>query len=218
MSGPTKPYVIKQGDYLTKLAHRLGFTADEVWGLAENADLRQRRQDGDILRPGDILFVPDQPKRRNPFDKETENHFTARVPKVPVELRLAVDDEPLGDERYQVAGLDDESERRTDGDGYARFEVDVNTRQVTIDLPDRGEHCCLMVGDLDPADEPSGARMRLTQLGYYGGHREGEDQFEAHDAEQLGAALRAFQIDHGLDGSGELDPPTVKALREAHGS
>ena len=36
-----KPYVVKQGDYLLKIAHLAGFDADDVWGHAKNADLKK---------------------------------------------------------------------------------------------------------------------------------------------------------------------------------
>ena len=34
-----KPYVVKQGDYLNKLAHRLCFDAEKVWNDPANAEL-----------------------------------------------------------------------------------------------------------------------------------------------------------------------------------
>ena len=53
-----KPYVIKQGDYLTRIAHRLGFVANEVWNDPKNAELKALRSDPDTLKSGDIVFVP----------------------------------------------------------------------------------------------------------------------------------------------------------------
>ena len=31
MKQPVVPYVVRQGDYLAKIAHTLGFDLDEVW-------------------------------------------------------------------------------------------------------------------------------------------------------------------------------------------
>ena len=58
-----RPYVIRQGDYVAKLAHRHGFDAAEVWQLPKNETLRRKRGSPDILYPGDILYIPerDQP-------------------------------------------------------------------------------------------------------------------------------------------------------------
>ena len=40
---PMKPYVIKQGDYLLKLSHTLGFNHDKVWSDGKNAKMRGHR-------------------------------------------------------------------------------------------------------------------------------------------------------------------------------
>ena len=56
----TKPYVVKAGDYTKKLAHTLGFDADEVWNDPKNAELKKLRKDPDMLVAGDVLFVPEK--------------------------------------------------------------------------------------------------------------------------------------------------------------
>jgi hypothetical protein len=58
-----QPYVIRQGDYLGKLAHEFGFDANDVWNDPQNAQLRQAgqlSQDPNILNPTEILYIPDQ--------------------------------------------------------------------------------------------------------------------------------------------------------------
>ena len=54
-----QPYVIRQGDFLAKLAHRFGFDADTVWNDAANTKLGDARTDPNILAPTDILYIPD---------------------------------------------------------------------------------------------------------------------------------------------------------------
>lgn len=213
-----KPYVIKQGDYLTKIAHRLGFVAAEVWEHVKNSELRALRKNGDVLRAGDILFIPDEPRKRLPFDKEAVNRYQARVPRVPVKLTLRRCGEPLAGASYVVEGIGDESERKTDGDGVAAFEVDVHVPQVVVKLLETGARYRVLIGHLDPADTPSGARMRLTNLGYQGVRLAGEDRYVAHDDEQLRAALLRFQRERGLAPSGELDEASSAALVDAYGA
>jgi hypothetical protein len=213
-----KPYVVRQGDYLTRIAHRLGFVAGEVWDHPKNAELRELRSDPDTLKSGDVLFVPDVPKKRNKFTKETENAYVAKVPKLPVSLVLDQNGEPIAGEKYVVRGLDEELEGTTGDDGKVEFEVDVHVREVVVELVDKQKRYRMLLGNLDPADEPSGARQRLMQLGVYSATREGEDQYVAHDETQLATALRAFQHQQGLEPTGELDASTVDALRDAYGS
>ena len=213
-----KPYVVKQGDYLTKLAHRLGFSAKDVWRHPKNRDLAKLRGDGEILCAGDILFVPDEPKKRLPLTLEADNRYEARVPRLPVRLVLAIDGEPLAGEKYRVEGIGDESDKVTDAEGAVTFEVDVHVRAATIVLVDRNQRCRVMIGDLDPVSEPSGARMRLTSLGYHGAMVAGADEYEAHDDGALRAALVAFQRDRGLEPSGELDEATQEELVALNGA
>lgn len=213
-----KPYVIKQGDYLSKVAHRQGFNAKKVWNHAKNAELKALRGDGEILKAGDILFVPDEPRTTNPFKAQTTNQYVASVPKVPVELKLTTDDGPLADERFIVEGIGDDTERITDPAGVARFEVDVHTREVTIALLDRDEKCLMRIGDVDPVDEPSGARMRLTALGFYGPTTTGADGYVPTDDARLSSGLTRFQRASGLEPTGDLDEATQRALRDAYGS
>jgi hypothetical protein len=213
-----KPYVIKQGDYLTRIAHRLGFPPEEVWNHAKNAELKKTRRDPDTLKAGDIVFIPDVPKKKNPYTKETENKYVAELPKLPVSLSVSHNGEPIKDAKFVVKGLDEEIEGTTNGEGKVEFEVDVNVREVLVELPDDKKAYRMLLGDLDPVDEPSGARQRLTQLGYYSAKLAGEDQYVAHDAKHLAATLKAFQKQQGLDPSGLLDKSTADALVAAFGA
>ncbi|MSP26069.1 MAG: peptidoglycan-binding protein [Myxococcales bacterium] len=213
-----KPYVIKQGDYLTKLAHTRGFSADAVWSDGKNAELKAARKNPNMLRAGDVLFLPDLPKKKLTLTKETENKFIAKVPKVTVSVVLAEDDEPLKDTKYKFEGIGDDSERITDGEGRVTVEVAVNVREVVVHLLERDVRIRVGVGDLDPADTPSGARMRLSALGFYGGRVAGEEKYVAHEDAAFQAAVRAFQKSQGLDATGEVDDRTRDSLVTAHGS
>ena len=213
-----KPYVIKQGDYLTKLAHQMGFDADTVWSDGKNAELKALRPDPSMLQAGDILFVPDEPKKRLPLKAEEENSYVAKVPKVSVSVVVSDDDEPIADEPYVVEGLGDDEERTTDADGTVTFEAPVHVREVTVRFKKRDLVFRIGVGELDPIDTDSGVRMRLTQLGYYGAQTAGEDAYVERNDAQLAAAIAAFQGARSLPISGDMDEVTRDALLEAHGS
>src|SRR5215471_3470859 len=108
-----KPYVIRQGDYLTKLAHTLGFDADKVWNDGKNADLKKSRQDPNMLQAGDILFIPDEPRQRFPLNAKIENDFVATVPTVGVSVVMKEDDVPVANEKYTLEGLGDDEKQYT---------------------------------------------------------------------------------------------------------
>jgi len=213
-----KPYVIKQGDYLSKLAHLLGFDAQTVWNDPKNAELKEQRSDPAMLQAGDILFVPDEPKKRLPLKHEEENSYVATVPRISVSVVVADDDEPVADQPYVVEGLGDDEERMTDKDGTVSFEAPVHVREVTVRFKERELAFRIGVGELDPIDTDAGVRMRLTQLGFYGATLAGEDAYVERDDAQLAAAIAAFQTAQGLPTTGELDDATRKALLDVHGS
>lgn len=214
----TKPYVIRQGDYLLKVAHLKGFDADQVWNDAKNKELKDSRKDPSMLKPGDILFVPDEPKKPLKLNAKESNAFVARVPAVKVKVKIAEDNTPMKNAKYVIEGLGDETEQTTDGDGNVDIQAPVHAREVVIRFVETGKRMKIAIGSLDPPDSPSGARMRLTSLGYYSGKVEGADQYVARNDDALAAAVRQFQAVTGLPTTGEIDDATRQALVTAHGS
>lgn len=213
-----RPYVIRQGDYLTKLAHTMGFDPDTIWNHAKNEGLRQKRPNKDLLHPGDILWVPDAAEhRRLVIRAGSSNRYVARVPGVYVAVKITIGGEPLIDEPFQILGLGEPIEGRTDEKGYIRAGVPVHVREIEVYLPERERTLRLRVGDLDPVDTVSGIKKRLMHLGYYQPTRVGVENASA-DGDALISALKAFQSDKGLSPNGKLDESTAKALTGDHGS
>src|SRR4051812_21451021 len=98
-----RPYVIRQGDYLTRLAHTMGFDPVSVWNDDENRVLRERRPNPDILTPGDILHVPDAPTLEPlKLSAGGTNKFKAKVPKVKVSVAFQHEGEPLKSAPYVI--------------------------------------------------------------------------------------------------------------------
>jgi hypothetical protein len=211
-----RPYVVRQGEYLTQLAHRLGFDADDVWQSSANAELRARRPDRETLLPGDILHVPiSRPQRGPRVTPHTHNKYQARIPTVTIKLRL-VDgrDGPLAGKAYRVHGLGRPYEGTTDGDGLATFSVPLQLRQVRLVLEESRREYQVMIGDMDPVDEPSGVKKRLLHLGYLSRSEIGPDDGDG----PLRDALSAFQAAQQLTVTGEADQATRDALVSVHGS
>src|SRR5688572_23141311 len=100
-----RPYVIRKGDYLTKLGHEMGFDPAYVWSHPKNKDLVDKRKNQEVLKPGDILWVPDEARRRMPVESETSNAYVARVPKVPLVVTLKLGGKVLKKEPYVLRGM-----------------------------------------------------------------------------------------------------------------
>lgn len=215
-----KPYIVRQGDYVTKIAHLHGFDAQTVWNDPMNAKLREKRPDWNIIHPGDVLWIPERSERRYLIVKNgTTNRYVANIPKMPVELRIQVGGEPLPDEPYVILGLGpDPIEGATDQDGWLRTTVPVHVREIEVLLTERDRTLRLRVGDMDPVDTLAGLKKRLTHLGFYQPTRVGVESDDVADGEALIAALKAFQSHRGLEPTGKLDDETRKALTGEHGS
>ncbi len=213
-----RPYVIRQGDYLTKLAHVMGFDATTVWNDPKNEALREKRPDWNLLYPGDILWVPSGPNhRRLPIRAGGHNRYIARIPRVFVALRITIGGEPLTKEPFRILGLGDPVEGETDEKGYLHAGLPVHLREIEVLLPSRDRTLRLRVGDLDPVDTVGGLKKRLMHLGYYQPTRIGVEN-EVADGDALVSALKSFQADKGIAPSGKLDDATREGLTGDHGS
>ncbi len=226
----TRPYVVRQGDYLTAIAHRLGFDGEAVWQSSDNEELRQRRDNPEMLAPGDVLHVPALRERQAlDLQLESSNRFKARVPMVKIKVQLRHLGEPLAGERYYVEGgrPADLTPKRSGDDGKVQIQVPSHVGEIKIVMPDRHEVYPVAIGHLDPIDEVSGVRARLQHLGYLLPIRHyfsvdavfSERWFGGRDeAAELADAVLRFQRDQHIDETGIADQATRDALRTAHGT
>lgn len=223
-----RPYVIRKGDYLTKLGHELGFDPAYVWAHPKNQELVEKRKSMEVLKPGDLLWVPDEARRRMPVEAEAKNAYVARVPKVPLVVTLKLGGKVLKKEPYILRGLGklpdgtgsrkDEMTGETDEEGRIRLMPSVHVREVEVVLPRKKKELRLFIAGMAPDNELSGVRMRLKNLGYLGAKHQGAERYEAIDPVQLEAAVRAFQVDVGLEVTGVVDDALTAKLVEVHGS
>ncbi|MCA9618715.1 MAG: peptidoglycan-binding protein [Myxococcales bacterium] len=209
-----RPHVVRQGEYLSQLAARLGVDADDIWQDPANAELRERRTSGDMLAPGDVIHLPDEPPSGSSVRARSSNRYQAVIPTVPVEVRLEVGDEPLANARCTIEGLAQPLEAETDGDGLLRFDAPTNVEELRACFTEPNLTFAIRVGHLDPIEEPSGVADRLVNLGYL----DESARRSAASEGRLFTALRDFQRDHDLEPTGELDDATRDALRDAHGA
>lgn len=216
-----KAYIIKQGDYLMKIAHALDVEAESIWNAPRNMDLKASR-DPNVLSPGDILFVPDAALKTSLLlVKGTSNKYVAKIPMTSVRLVFNdADGRPLAEEPYIIYGFGAPQEGTTDGGGQIELKFPVHVRECQVFFPRQNVVHPVRMGDMDPIEEPSGVRKRLQHLGYQRALDDDdavditEDDVEAYDR----LAILAFQKASGLPLTGEVDDATRAALLKAHGS
>lgn len=210
-----RPYVIRQGDYLTRLGERLGFDPEAVWNDDANRELRERRGSPNMLAPGDVLQVPDEAVSPSfSLRARTTNRYSAVPARVTVNLTLRQDGDVLANEPCEVL-IEPPQSVSSDGDGRVTFEVPASCEEVTVRLTQRERGLRVRVGHLDPASEPSGVAARLINMGYLSPDRPTNEQQREL---QMHSAIASFQHAHSREVTGELDEATSAALVEAHGS
>lgn len=220
-----RAYVVRQGEYLSRIAARLGVDVDSIWQHPDNRELRERRTSPDILAPGDVLFVPDSPSEpTQAVSRASENRYSGRAPTVQVRVKVRAGDEPLRDASCEVQ-LAVPLATRTDGDGVLAFDAPTHLDEITVRFPDRQLELRLRVGHLDPIEVGSGVRSRLANLGFMLPERtplqeQGRAFHRLHHemiARRTARAIACFQKQQGLPETGDLDEATRDALRDAHG-
>jgi type VI secretion system secreted protein VgrG len=212
--GSAQPYVIRQGDFLDKLAFRHGFDAEKVWNDGKNADLKAKRKDPNQLAPGDVLHFARSSKKQYPLTHGTSNEYRATIPLVKTRLVFTDARKPFAGEQYTVEGLLQPLSGKADNSGVLELELPIHVREVRVVFPKRGQVFLVRVGDVDPVAENSGVKARLAHLGYL--RAGGPVEFVSDDG--LEAAIRQFRRDQGLPASGEIDDALRAALEKAHGS
>jgi hypothetical protein len=203
-----KPYVVKQGDYLEKVAFELGFDAETVWRDPGNDALRSKRSP-DLLQPGDVLHVPGDAAPSLELLHGTSNRYTAEVPRVSVRLVFSDANGPLKNEPYSITGFH-VPDGKTDDGGVVKLSVPIIVREFTLLFTKRNVVHTVRVGDMDPIDEDSGVDKRLRHLGFLGE--------PPYGPVERASAIRAFQAKQRLPETGEADGATRDALVRENGS
>ena len=206
-----RPYVIRQGDHMRKLAVQHGFNAAAVWSDPQNARLSQQRASMDILYPGDVLLIPEPIREWWPVELGQVNRFVASIETVPIQTVICHRGALLANASYRVRELPELGELSTDARGCVRFESPATLAAATLDFEEPPLRLVLQIGHLDPADTSSGLRQRLFHLGHL--------PTTAAPERDVRAAIAMFQLTRvGLEANGEVTPETRQAITEEHGS
>jgi type VI secretion system secreted protein VgrG len=207
----TRPYVVRQGDYLAGLAARFGFDPEAVWSSPSNAALRAQRRTGEVLLPGDVLHLPRGRAQAERFRQGARNEFTVDV--ATIRMRVVFEDHEgaLNDEACEVLGVHAEPlAQRTDAQGGLDIEVPVGLREFSVRFARGAVVFPVRVGELDPIDTRTGLWQRLRHLGFEPG--------PAPDERALRDTLAAWQRAHQLPATGLLDDETRRLLEANHRS
>ncbi len=210
-------YVVRQGETVASIVARNGGgDPDAVWKHSNNAALRELRGDPAILCPGDRLYLPDGKPSWLKVSVGSTNTFKATVPVQTVKI-VVVGDKPLASQPYVIHGLGDDIPGTTDGSGSLSVDVPITASSFALELTQLKVTQEVLVGHLDPIDEPSGVFQRLANLGYASRLAPILEAFGLSPQGLVEQQIRIFQITNGISPTGEADQATIDALKKAHG-
>jgi len=211
-------HTVEQGDHLSKIAKQYGFSDYRtIWDDGQNAEVRQKRQNPNVLAPGDRLYIPD--KELKSASRSTEKHHTFQVKVQRLKLRLVLEDQyekPIANAPCELHVESAIHQLTTDGSG--KIEQDISATAENVRLIIRSKETALddliiplKVGHLDPVDEMTGQQARLANLGYYTG------PIDSQENPAFRLAVEEFQCDHGLAVDGACGSQTQAKLKSVHG-
>jgi hypothetical protein len=211
----SRDYTVQEGDCLSSIAETFGFFWETLWDHANNAELRQSRQDPNTLVPGDHVFIPDI--RIKEEAGQTTLVHTFRLKGVPVYLNFRVLDEegtPRAGVQYTLSVDGAEKKGVTPEDGLIAEVIPPKAAKATLTLHDEDgdEEYEFLLGNLEPVERPKGLQARLLNLGYMKGDITGQIDDATH------RALELFQLAHQMEPTGQPDDATLAALAQLHES
>ncbi len=201
---------VGKGDSIPSIARENGFFWETIWNHPNNAALKAKRKDPNVLFEGDEVFVPELEVREESRGTNARHKFKLKGQQVKFKLQLLMMGEPRAGEAYTLLVDGTIYSGTTGGDGKLEHEIPANAKAGKIMLRGGKEEYPVRIGHLDPIDEISGVQQRLNNLGYNSGVEDGL----MNDA--VKAALTAFQNKCKLKPTGELDGATKAKLEEAH--
>lgn len=218
-------HVVSDGEYLVALAAKYGFQSYEtIWNHPKNAALKALRKNPNVLLPGDVVFIPDKQERTVSSAPDRAHKFVLKRDRQRLRMKVSA--------RFAAPTPVDEAKVLVDGsertvpvsDGLIDLEIPRAARAGAVRLGER--EIPFVLGTLDPLDEPSGLRQRLTNLGFDAGEilpplddiddEDLRDRMRLAD-EQLRWAIEEAQLAGAQRPNGEADASFQSLLEELHG-
>ncbi len=204
-------YTVSPGDTIPSIAHDNGFLTSTIWDHPQNAALKAKRKDPNILFPGDEVFIPEKELKQETRGTNSKNTFKLKGEPNKLKLRLMKLGKPRANEAYTLDIDGKLISGSTDSNGLIEQVIPRNARGGTLTLQGGKEKYPVKIGHLDPIDELIGVQQRLNNLGFNCGAESGEMN------EDFRAALRKFQERYKLAVTGEADGATKGELQKQHG-
>lgn len=199
---------VGMGGTTSGFAKSYGFFWRTIWEHPENAGLRAKRKDPNVLFETDDMFIPDKVVKKVSKGTEAQHVFKRKGEPSKIKMQLFKLGKPRANEDYVFEVDGKKTNGTTDGDGKLEHFIPGNARTGKLIFKGGKEIHALRLGNLDPLDQITGVQQRLNNLGYNCGGEMGKL------GEKTKEALKKFQADNKMNASGEPDAATKSKLDE----
>jgi hypothetical protein len=202
---PAQDHIVTDGECIS-IAFSHGFFWETLWDHGNNADLKSRRKDPNVLQAGDVVHIPDL--RLNEESCATEQTHKFKLKGVPAKLKIRVlkKGQPRKNTKYRLIIDGVSRQGTTDSAGFVKESLPPAAREGRLYVGDGADQqvFVLRFGAVDPLDTDEGVAGRLHNLGY------------SISGDMRGAVTK-FQADNGLRATGQVDDATRDKLKEKFG-
>lgn len=211
-------HFIKEGECLSSVAGQYGFhDPDVIYSHADNAELKNKRSNPNLLCKGDKVVIPEKEERTE--DGADARRHTFKAKHLRTDLRLLVEDfegNSYSNKAYKLEVGAQSFEGKTSGDGLIEHKVPSGKKRgkLTLWLDNKKTSSMiwpLEIGSLEPHEETRGIQARLNNLGFTCGKVDGII------GPKTSAAIKAFKKKNGLADNDTIDDSTKNKLKDVYG-
>lgn len=199
---------VGEGESTSSLAKKNGFFWRTIWEHPENAELKAKRKDPNVLFADDQISIPELELKEVSKATDQTHQFKRKGEPCKLKVQLMKSGKPRANEKYSINLEGTLIEGTTDGEGKLEHFIPGESRSALLMLRNGQEIIPLRLGDLDPVDQTTGVQQRLNNLGFDCGSEDGE----VGDVTQ--EAIKKFQAAYNLEVTGEADEAMKSKLKE----
>ncbi len=211
-----KVYKVKQGDCISSIAFKYDLFPETIWDHPDNAELKSKRKDLSVLKPGDELTIPGKELKEESGTTEQKHRFRRKGVPAKFKTRIVMGGLPVDNEDYilEIDGVFFDG--KTDETGYIEVTIPPDAGKGKLTIKD--EIFDIILGTIDPIEKRSGVIQRLENLGYFLPDESESDNGKESIDEEISEAIKNFQDSVDLEVTGEVDQKTRDKLVEEYGN
>ena len=212
-----KKHTAAAGDCVSSVAGAAGIPWRTVYDHPENADLKSRRKNPNLLVPGDVISVLDAKPKKVGYATGQTHKIVVSAMAVRLKIKLLdLEGKPIASKPFELAVGAVKREGATNGEGLLDVPIPAEPKEAALKVWAQGKEkpplaYKLALGSLQPESELKGVQARLRNLGYECGPPDGAAGAGTKEA------LSSYQKAASLGVTGEVNDETRKSLVQKHG-